>query len=59
MRNANPFPVRFELDFRNPPRILARPSAGRVIRKPGKMIWQTTLPPNSEQNTAYETADRE
>ncbi|MBF5092904.1 MULTISPECIES: DUF4139 domain-containing protein [unclassified Novosphingobium] len=58
MRNANPFPVRFELDFRNPPRILARPSAGRVIRKPGKMIWQTTLPPNSEQNTAYETADR-
>ena len=59
LRNANPFSVRFELDFRNPQGIQARPSGGRTIQKPGKLLWQTTLPPNSERSATYEIVDRE
>ena len=55
LRNANPFPVQFELEFRNP--IDARYSAlpRPLLSKPGKQVWQTVLAPNSTRTVSYRT----
>ncbi len=57
LRNANPFAVHFELEFRSRPDMALRKSPGRLIRKPGKSIWRTVLQPNSEQPISYEIED--
>ena len=57
LRNANPFPVRFELEFRSQPYVRYSKLPGRVIAKPGKQVWQVMLRPNSMRTVSYRTAD--
>lgn len=57
LRNANPFPVRFELEFRSRSDVRYSKLPGRIIAKPGKQVWSTMLPPNSTRMVSYNTAD--
>jgi len=55
--NANPFPVRYEMEFEpSRSRILRKPP-GRMIDKPGKRVWSTILEPNSERTVSYSFRD--
>ncbi|MDE2595611.1 MAG: hypothetical protein KGL44_01905 [Sphingomonadales bacterium] len=54
LRNANPFPVRFELEFAPDGNSVLSKAPGRMIEKPGKRIWATTLPPHGEVKADYE-----
>lgn len=57
LRDANPFPVHFELEFRSQPDARVTSLPGRVVRKPGKMVWQVMLAPNSESSAIYSQND--
>lgn len=59
VRNANPFAVRYELEFINNPDTTLRGLSGTLITKPGKRIWARTLAPNSEIQLHYELIDRD
>jgi len=59
VRNANPTPVTFELEFMNQPdRIFSR-LPGRTISRPGKRVWRVTLQPNVAHRLSYEIRDIE
>lgn len=53
VRNANPFPVVFELAFENDPDIVVRPPPGKLVTRPGRRAWTTTLAPASERRISY------
>jgi hypothetical protein len=55
IRNANPFPVRYEIDFPTggSTRFLNLP--GRLLAKPGKRVWAVTIPANGTVNLTYRT----
>jgi hypothetical protein len=53
IRNANPFPVRFELEFPLVGDSIYRPPAGKLIAKPGKRVWSATIPANGTVRTQY------
>jgi hypothetical protein len=59
IRNANPFPVRFELEFAQRGSRVFSKLPGGLVSKPGKRIWATTLPANGEQKIGYEARDVE
>jgi hypothetical protein len=59
VRNANPFAVRYELDFINNPDSVLRGISGRMISKPGKRVWAMTLAPNSETKLHYDVIERD
>lgn len=54
VRNANPFPVRYEVEFSNEPDTILRGVSGKLITKPGKRVWAVTLPPNSVTRLRYD-----
>jgi len=57
VRNANPFPIRFELEFANQTdRVMRRPSI-RVTKKPGKSVLAKTLPANGTMRIRYDMID--
>jgi hypothetical protein len=53
VRNANPTPIRFELEFieDGDRRFVGLPRG--VISKPGKKVWSILLPANSERRVSY------
>ena len=55
IRNANPFPVRYEIDFPtgSGTRFLNLPA--RLLAKPGKRVWATTIPANGTAKLTYRT----
>lgn len=57
VRNANPFPVRFELEFLQQPDRTFSHLPGPLLAKPGKRVWATTLPANGERRIAYDVRD--
>ncbi|RZK00665.1 MAG: hypothetical protein EOO76_11810 [Novosphingobium sp.] len=52
IRNANPFAVTFEAEFHNLGHTY-RGLPGRLIAKPGKRVWRTTIPPNDTARLSY------
>ncbi|WP_176594289.1 DUF4139 domain-containing protein [Sphingobium sp. EM0848] len=59
VRNANPFAVRFEMDFpQNGGRIFDG-FGGRVTDKPGKKVWAMTVPANGEVRLRFRSTERE
>ncbi len=57
VRNANPFPIVFELEFANQTdRVMRRPSI-KVTKKPGKSVLSTKLPANGSLRIRYDMMD--
>lgn len=59
VRNANPVPVIFELEFMNQPDRTFDRLPRRMISKPSKRVWRVTLQPNVEHRLSYEMRDVE
>ncbi|MEJ6011892.1 hypothetical protein [Novosphingobium aquae] len=57
VRNANPFAVRFELEFAAGDDRIYKGLPGKMIRKPGKQIWAMTLAPGSETRLRWTVAE--
>jgi hypothetical protein len=59
IRNANPFPVRFEIEFpRDGDRTFSAIS-GSLTDKPAKRVWTATVPGNNTVKLSYRATDRE
>ena len=56
IRNANPFPVRFEIDFPNGGNRLFTRLSGKLLNKPGKRVWAATIPANGTTRLTYRSA---
>lgn len=57
VRNANPFPVRFELEFTNRADRVLRRTSVKVTKKPGKSVLAATLPANGTARFRYDVMD--
>lgn len=57
VKNANPFPVRFELEFPTGRDLRFTRLSARTERKPGKQVMVLTLPANAEQEVRYRTSE--
>ncbi|MEO6718270.1 MAG: hypothetical protein ABIM50_13615, partial [Novosphingobium sp.] len=55
IRNANPFPIRYEIDFPtgNSTHLLNLP--GKLLAKPGKRVWAVSIPANGTTKLSYRT----
>ncbi len=51
IRNANPFPVRYEIDFPTGGRNFTVP--GKLLAKPGKRVWAVSIPANGTRKLSY------
>jgi hypothetical protein len=51
VRNANPYPVRFELEFYNDIAFAGLPRG--LVTKPGKRVWAKTIPANGTVRVEY------
>lgn len=58
LRNANPFPIRFEMDFPLSDGNAYTPPPGRLVAKPGKRVWGTQVPANSILRFTYRSSER-
>jgi hypothetical protein len=54
IRNANPFPIRYEIDFPNGGRTYAVP--GKLLAKPGKRVWAATISANGTNILKYRSS---
>lgn len=59
VRNANPFPVRFELEFANDPDRVLRRASTKLTKKPGKSVMRVTVPANGTKELRYDMIDVE
>ena len=59
IRNANPFPVRFEVDFPRGGERIFNAISGTLIDKPAKRVWTATIPGNNSVKLSYRAIDRE
>lgn len=59
IRNANPFPVRFEVDFPKTGGRTFTAISGTLVDKPGKRVWTATIPANNSVVLTYRATDRE
>ncbi|WP_068072863.1 DUF4139 domain-containing protein [Novosphingobium lentum] len=59
VRNANPFPARFELEFIQQGSRVFGNLPGHLLAKPGKKVWAITLPANGQQRVSYDVRDVE
>ncbi|MFT4026884.1 MAG: hypothetical protein QM676_08800 [Novosphingobium sp.] len=57
IRNANPFPVRFEVDFPKGTGRVFSGISGTVIDKPAKRVWTATIPANNSVGLTYRVTD--
>ena len=57
VRNANPFAVRYELEFPTGDDRIYKGLPGKMVRKPGKQIWAMTLAPGSETRLRWTVAE--
>ncbi|GAY23689.1 DUF4139 domain-containing protein [Sphingobium fuliginis] len=56
VRNANPFPIRFEIDFPANGGRLFSGFSGRLTKKPGKQVWAMTVPANGTIRLRFRSA---
>lgn len=59
VRNANPFPVRFEMEYPLDSDRIYSGFGGRVVEKPGKRVWTMTVPANKAVQLRFKSADRD
>ncbi|MFM5906721.1 MAG: hypothetical protein ACKOPO_03925, partial [Novosphingobium sp.] len=59
VRNANPFPVRFELEFPTGDARIYKGLPGKLVKKPGKQVAVFTLAPGSETKLSWRAIERE
>jgi hypothetical protein len=57
VKNANPFPIRFELEFPTGGDQRFSRLSGRLERKPGKQVLVLSVPANSEQQVRYRSTE--
>ncbi|PLK24389.1 DUF4139 domain-containing protein [Novosphingobium sp. TH158] len=57
LRNANPFAIRYEMEFPAGDNRTYTGLPGKLIRKPGKQIWAMTLAPGSETKLVWRSAE--
>lgn len=57
VKNANPFPIRFELEFPTGNDLRFSRLSGRIERKPGKQVLVLAVPANSEQEVRYRSTE--
>ncbi|MFN5819060.1 MAG: hypothetical protein ACK44Y_01310, partial [Novosphingobium sp.] len=57
VKNANPFPIRFELEFPTGGDMRFSRLSGRLERKPGKQVLVRSVPANSEQQVRYRSTE--
>jgi hypothetical protein len=54
LRNANPFAIRYEIDFPTGGKSFTVP--GKLLAKPGKRVWAVTIPANGATILKYRSA---
>jgi hypothetical protein len=57
--NANPFPIRFEAEFRDDEETRFERFGARMRQKDGKKIWAVTVPANGKARLDYREVDLE
>jgi len=57
VKNANPFPIRFELEFPTGNDLRFSKLSGRIERKPGKQVLVLAVPANDQQEIRYRTSE--
>lgn len=57
VKNANPFAIRFELEFRTGRNLRYSKLSAPTERKPGKQVMVVIVPVNGEQKLRYRTAE--
>lgn len=57
IRNANPFPVRFEIEFPGDTGHRFTYPAGRMKTRPGKRVWNATIPAEGSVTVRYGSAN--
>jgi hypothetical protein len=57
--NANPFPIRFEAEFRDDEETRYERFGARMREKDGKKIWAVTVPANGKARLKYREVDLE
>lgn len=57
IRNANPFPVRYEIDFPTGASTRYLNLPGKLQAKPGKRVWAVTIGANGTANLKYRTTE--
>lgn len=57
VKNANPFPIRFELEFPTGRDTRFTKLSHRTERKPGKQVMVLTVPANAEQEVRYRSSE--
>lgn len=57
VKNANPFAIRFELEFPTGRDLRFTRLSAAVERKPGKQVMVLTIPANSERKLTYRTSE--
>jgi hypothetical protein len=57
IRNANPFPVRFEMEFSGSSGVRFTYPAGRMKTKPGKRVWSAAIPAEGSVTVHYGSAN--
>lgn len=57
VKNANPFPIRFELEFPTGSDMRFSRLSGRTERKPGKQVLVLAVPANAEQQVRYRSSE--
>ena len=53
IRNANPFPVRYEIDFPTGGSTHFPNLPGKLLAKPGKRVWAVTIAANGTTQLTY------
>lgn len=59
IRNANPYPVRFEVEFPRAGGRIFSAISGALVDKPAKRVWTATVPGNNTVKLSYRATDRE
>ena len=59
LRNANPFSIRFEMDFPLSDGHTYMPPPGRLAEKPGRRVWVTQVPANGIVRFIYRSSERD
>lgn len=59
VRNANPFPVQFEMEFPTVSYFKFSRLPRKLVSKPGKRVWATRIPANDAVVLAYRVEERE
>ncbi len=59
IRNANPFPIHFEVDFPRDGDRMFTAISGTLVDKPAKRVWTATISGNNSLKLTYRATDRE